>query len=119
MRFGPTALPPSGCRYYFLLLCSPAIADSMHGRSTFAEKVWMAKDTMLNDWHENDNDVASGSSCPIPECGALAVTFGPKDNGELCEFTCPRCGSDFIASSDALIFHSVPRKWLLAGVHVA
>ena len=91
----------------------------MHGRSIFAEKVWMAKDTMLNDWYEHDSDVASGASCPIPECGALAVIYGPPDNGELCEFTCPRCGSDFIASSDALIFRSVPKKWLLAGVQVA
>jgi|HubBroStandDraft_4_1064222.scaffolds.fasta_scaffold2691401_1 hypothetical protein len=82
----------------------------------------MAKDTMLNDWYEHDNDnndVASGSSCPIPGCAALAVTYGPPDNGEQCEFTCPRCSSNFIACSDALIFQSVPKKWLLAGVQVA
>jgi hypothetical protein len=80
----------------------------------------MAKDTMLNDWYEHDNNyVASGSSCPVPECGALAVTYGPPDNFELCEFTCPRCGSDFIASSEALVFQSVPKKWMLAGVQIA
>jgi hypothetical protein len=74
----------------------------------------MAKDTMLNDWYEHDNDVASGSSCPISDCGALAVAYGSpsasRDKSGLCEFTCPRCGSDFIASSDALIFQSVPKK---------
>ena len=92
----------------------------------FAERVAVAvdgKNTMQDDWYEHDNDVASGSSCPIPECGALAVAYrSPSarcDNSELCEFTCPRCGSDFIASSDALIFQSVPKKWLLAEVQVA
>jgi len=74
---------------------------------------------MQDDSHEHDNDVASGSSCPTLECGALAVAYGPFDSGELCEFTCPRCGIYFIASSDALIFQSVPKKWLLAEVQVA
>lgn len=86
----------------------------------FSEKVWMAKDTMSNDRYEHDNSyVASGSSCSVPECGALAVTDGPPDNLELCEFTCPRCGSDFIASSEALSFQSVPKKWMLAGIQIA
>ncbi len=74
---------------------------------------------MQNDCRKRDNDVASGSSCPTPECGALAVAYGPFDSGELCEFTCPRCGTHFIAASEALIFQSVPKKWLLAQVQVA
>lgn len=78
----------------------------------------MAKETMLNDWYAHDNNyVASGSSCP--ECGALAVTYGPPDNFELCEFRCPRCGIDFIASFEALVFRSVPKQWMLAGVQIA
>jgi hypothetical protein len=92
----------------------------------FAEKVAVAvngKLTMQDHWYEHENDVASGSSCPIRECGALAVAYASpsarRDNSELCEFTCPRCGSDFIASFDALIFQSVPKKWLLGGVQVA
>jgi hypothetical protein len=85
-----------------------------------AEKVWMAKDTMLNDWYQHDNNyVASGSSCPVPGCDTLAVTYGSPENSDRCEFTCPSCGSVFIASSDALIFRSVPKKWMLAGVQIA
>jgi hypothetical protein len=78
---------------------------------------------MEDDWYKHDNDVASASDCPIPECGALAVAFTPpdtkRDSAGLWEFTCPRCGSDFITSEDQLIFQSVPKKWLLARVEAA
>jgi len=74
---------------------------------------------MQNDARQHDNDVASGSTCPTPECGALALAYGRFDGAELCEFTCPRCGIQFIASPDSLIFRSVPKKWLLAQVQTA
>jgi hypothetical protein len=78
---------------------------------------------MHDDWSEFDNELAAGSSCPVPECGALAVAFSPQDAGrdhaELWEFTCPHCGVDFVVSGDELIFQSVPKKWLLASVQIA
>jgi len=73
--------------------------------------------------YDYDDEVASVSRCPIPECGALAVAFTPPDracdSAELREFTCPRCGSDFSASDNQLIFQSVPKRWLLARVQAA
>jgi len=92
----------------------------------FPEKVAVAiygRAHMQDDWSEFDDEVATGSSCPTPNCGALAVAFTPQDarrnHEELWQFTCPRCGCDFIASEDQLIFQSVPKKWLLARVQVA
>ena len=78
---------------------------------------------MLDDWDEHD-DIAAGSSCPMPNCGELAVAYRStdgveRDRSEPWEFTCPRCGIDFTVPEDELIFQSVPSKWLLAGVQAA
>ena len=74
---------------------------------------------MPDDWDEHDDVVAAGSSCPVPDCGALAVACRPPDrtqcdNLKPWEFTCPRCGIVFTVLEDELIFHSVPKDWLLA-----
>jgi hypothetical protein len=59
---------------------------------------------MLDDWNERDVVVAAGSICPVPDCGASAVSYRApdrtgRDNAKSwCEFTCPRCGIDFTAS---------------------
>ena len=76
---------------------------------------------MPDNWDEPDNDVAAGSSCPVPECGALVVAYRPpdRDHADLWEFICPRCGIDFTVPEGELIFHSVPKDWLLARVHAA
>jgi hypothetical protein len=34
---------------------------------------------MLDDWDERNEVVAAGSICPIPDCGALVVSYGPPD----------------------------------------
>lgn len=78
---------------------------------------------MPADWDEHD-DVAAGSSCPMPDCGALAVAYRSKDgvardHSGPWEFTCPRCGTDFAVPEDELIFQSVPKEWLLARVQAA
>jgi hypothetical protein len=80
---------------------------------------------MLDDWDDRNEVVAAGSICPVPDCGALVVSYRPPDHTGLdnakpwCEFTCPRCGIDFSVAADELIFQSVPKEWLLARVHAA
>ena len=71
-----------------------------------------------DDWDERDDAVAAGSICPVPDCGALAVSYrtGRDHAKPWCEFTCPRCGIDFAVPEDELIFQSVPKQWLLARV---
>jgi hypothetical protein len=65
---------------------------------------------MLDDWDERAEVVAAGSICPVPDCGALAISYGPpgrtgRDNARSwCEFTCPRCGLDFTVPEDELSF---------------
>src|ERR1700757_50560 len=52
---------------------------------------------MLDNWNERDDVVAAGSICPVPDCGALVVSYGPPeytgpDNSRSwCEFACPHC----------------------------
>jgi len=75
---------------------------------------------MPDNWDEHD-DIAAGSSCPMPDCGVLAVAYRSadgveRDHSEPREFTCPRCGIDFTMPDDELIFQSVPKEWLLARV---
>jgi len=79
---------------------------------------------MSDNWDKHDEEVAAGASCPVRECGALAVVYDSSDcagadvSGPW-EFRCPYCGVDFTALADELIFQSVPRKWLLARVQAA
>jgi hypothetical protein len=68
--------------------------------------------------------LAAGTSCPMPDCGALSVTYRPEcwdaqSAPEPFEFTCPRCGVEFIAFSDELLFRAVRIEWLQAGIYSA
>ena len=79
---------------------------------------------MPRNWEECNDEVAAGAICPAPDCGALVAAYGPlqgaaRDDVELWEFTCPRCGLDFTVREGELIFQSIPRNWLLAEVHAA
>jgi hypothetical protein len=80
---------------------------------------------MLDDWDEPNELVAAGSICPIPDCGALVVSYRPigsteHDNAKSwCEFACKRCGTEFTVPEDEVIFQSVPKEWLLARVQAA
>lgn len=76
---------------------------------------------MLHEWDESDDEVVAGATCPMSDCGALVLAYRPTDGrGRVkaapWEFTCPRCGIDFTASEDRLIFQSVPKDWLCEGV---
>lgn len=77
---------------------------------------------MLHEWDESDDEVVAGATCPTSDCGALVLAYRSSDCGRRLnaapwEFTCPRCGIDFAVSEADLIFHSVPKDWLLAKVH--
>ena len=80
---------------------------------------------MLGDWEEREELVAAGSICPVPNCGALVISYRPQDRAERdhanswCEFACTRCGTEFTAPEDELFFQSVPKEWLLARVQAA
>jgi hypothetical protein len=80
---------------------------------------------MVDDWDERDEVVGAGSICPVPDCGALVISYRPPDRkGRInakswCEFTCSCCGIDFTVPEDELIFQSVPKVWLLARVQAA
>jgi hypothetical protein len=80
---------------------------------------------MLDDWNELDAVVAAGSICPVPDCGALVVSYRtPERTGRdgarsWCEFTCLQCGIDFSVPEDELIFQSVPKEWLFARAQAA
>jgi len=40
---------------------------------------------MLENWDERDDVVAAGSICPVPDCGALVVSYKPpKRTGRDC-----------------------------------
>jgi len=103
------------------------VGNILFGRAFLAtEKVRNAEaHPMLDDWDERDEVVAAGSICPVPDCGALVISYRPPDRtGHInaiswCEFTCSRCGIDFTVPEDELIFQSVPKEWLLARVQAA
>jgi hypothetical protein len=80
---------------------------------------------MLGRCDELDEVVAAGSICPVPDCGALVISYGrsdlvaPDNAKSWWEFSCARCGTDFTVPEDELIFQSVPKEWLLARVQAA
>jgi hypothetical protein len=37
---------------------------------------------MLDDWDERDEVVAAGSICPVPDCGALVISYRAPDRTE-------------------------------------
>jgi hypothetical protein len=59
---------------------------------------------MLNDWEQQEDVFAAGTSCPMPDCGALTLAYRLTDHGR---------------SDDAEPWESVPKDRLLADVHAA
>jgi len=79
---------------------------------------------MLRDWGERDDAVAAAASCPMTDCGALALACRPADgtgrgDTEPWEFLCPRCGVDFIVPEEELVIQWVPMDCLLEKIHAA
>lgn len=79
---------------------------------------------MADDGEQREGVIAAGTSCPIPDSGALTLAYrsignGERDNTEPWEFTCPRCGVEFTAAGRDLIFRSVPKDWFLAEILAA
>ena len=68
--------------------------------------------------------LAAAASCPTEDCGAISLTYhlaeiaGPRSD-DLWEFTCPRCGLEFLTPGDDLLFQSIREEWLRAGIHSA
>lgn len=79
---------------------------------------------MTDDWNEDSDLLAAGTSCPMPDCGVLTVTYRPEcwdaeTADEPWEFKCPRCGVEFVAFENDLLFRSIRREWLRAGIYAA
>jgi hypothetical protein len=79
---------------------------------------------MPGECEEFEDEVAAGAICPMPECGTLAIAFRAAYLASLghiqpWEFACGRCDAKFSVPEDELVFQSVPKAWLLAGVHLA
>lgn len=79
---------------------------------------------MTEDWDQESDLVAAGTNCPMPDCGALTLTYRPKcwdaqTADEPWEFKCPRCGVEFMAFENDLLFRSIRREWLRAGIYSA
>jgi len=78
----------------------------------------------LLEWKEEVDLKAVGTTCPMPNCGALVISYEPADSlNEVVrkatgrwEFVCPECAAEFIASKSDLLFQAVPREWLFADV---
>ena len=76
---------------------------------------------------EHDGLIASAAVCPIPDCGAMVIAYRALDSVSSLtrgrnanwEFTCSRCGFEFLVPEDELIFHGVPGEWLRAEICLA
>jgi hypothetical protein len=73
---------------------------------------------MRDGWDELERELAAGAICPISGCDGISISFREARvrNSEPWEFKCPRCGVDFLCSEDQVIFQSVPKEWLQAGI---
>ena len=73
---------------------------------------------------EREEEVAAGAICPMPDCGVLVIAFRASSvarigHREPWELACGRCGIEFVVPEGELVFRSIPKKWLMAGVQVA
>jgi len=81
--------------------------------------------TMLHEWKEEVDLRAAGTTCPMPKCGALVITYETADRlsaltgASSMEFVCSECGAEFRTATDDLLFKAVPRGWLFAEVSCA
>ncbi|HTZ98595.1 MAG TPA: hypothetical protein VMB18_19485 [Terriglobales bacterium] len=74
---------------------------------------------------KEDVDIrAAGATCPMPGCGALAISYEAADSlieyrrafTSTWDFVCSECGAEFMAPENDLLFQAVPRDWLLSQV---
>jgi len=78
----------------------------------------------LHEWKEEVDLRAFGTTCPMPNCGALVIAYEPADSinqithnpGASWDFLCPECGAEFSAPRGDLLFQSIPREWLFSEV---
>jgi len=78
----------------------------------------------LRSWREEVGLRAFGATCPMPHCGALAVTYESSDSlhaaiqpgAATWEFVCGECGAEFNVPRKDLLFQSVPREWLYSQI---
>jgi len=78
----------------------------------------------LRAWREELGLRAFGATCPMPNCGALAVTYECSDSlnaaiqsrAATWEFVCGDCGAEFNVPRGDLLFQSVPREWLFSQI---
>lgn len=115
----PDVVPLSEGQNGLLLHTLTRLCANMRGVGSV---VGGTRQAMPDDWEQKEEVIAAGTSCPMPDCGALTVAYRStdgvrRDHSEHWEFTCPRCGIDFTVPEDELIFQSVPKDWLLASVH--
>ena len=79
---------------------------------------------VLRAWKEEVDLRAFGATCPMPNCGALVVTYESPDSlheiarseGAAWEFVCSECEAEFTAPGADLLFQSVPREWLFSEI---
>lgn len=79
---------------------------------------------MTDKWTFTTGQFAAGSTCPTPTCSEINFAYHSADDEkerqrELWEFTCSRCGLEYVTFDEDLLFHSVRRGWLWAGNHSA
>jgi hypothetical protein len=83
-----------------------------------------ARSAMLIAWLQQDDELVAGAICTNSECEALVVSHGAperlgRDGTKRWEFVCDECATYFSAIESGVVFHSVPKRWLLAGVQAA
>ena len=74
---------------------------------------------MRDETYQDTELLAAATSCPMPDCGELALTYRSAEDDkrqrrEMWEFTCPRCGLEFLVMEEDLLFRSARREWFWA-----
>ncbi len=72
---GVVSSRPSGRKGY----CSAALASRQKDIAEVRDSSEDGEETMPHEWEELDDEVAAGSSCPMPDYGTLAVAYGSRD----------------------------------------
>ncbi len=66
------------------------------------------EDAMTECELDTENEVLTACAlCPNDDCGSLVFSPLIPDNAVLCDFVCPRCGTEFFLPSGQLVFQSV------------
>lgn len=81
-------------------------------------------DLAMSQWKEDVDIRAAGATCPMPGCGALAISYEAADSlneyqrtpAANWNFVCSECGTEFMAPTADLLFQAIPRDWLLSQV---